>query len=150
MKSGIGSTGVALRFHTQAEYAKLTAAQKSELHEYRTKQEAEGKGRKLSKSTKSGSKSKSEKSDKDSDKKLQKMISAAITKQITESKTAEDNAAEEEQALRSYVVSVIQSETGSPGLALPPKPATKPVQPPTGVTIQSILKRVNKQNEQSS
>ena len=52
------------------------------------------------KDAKSGRKGKP---DKDSDKKLQKMISTVILKMMTGSKTAEDTAAEEEQALWSYM-----------------------------------------------
>lgn len=35
LKPGIRLTGVALHYHTQAEYLKLSAAQKTELHKYR-------------------------------------------------------------------------------------------------------------------
>lgn len=40
VKSGIGSTGVHLRYHTHKEYAQLTSEQKNELREYREKNPA--------------------------------------------------------------------------------------------------------------
>ena len=38
IKSGVGSTGVDLRYHKLDEYKKLSAEQKSELHEWRSNQ----------------------------------------------------------------------------------------------------------------
>ena len=38
MKSGIGLTGVALRYHTDKEYRSLSKAQKQELYEWRVKE----------------------------------------------------------------------------------------------------------------
>jgi hypothetical protein len=42
-KSGIGKTGVHLRYHNGAEYAKLTKEQRSELREWRSKSPGNGK-----------------------------------------------------------------------------------------------------------
>lgn len=44
LKSGVGTTGVALRYHSPKEYAKLSEEQRDELREHRRKSGKDGKG----------------------------------------------------------------------------------------------------------
>ena len=144
VKSGIGSTGVPLRYHTKNEYDKLTPAQKKELHEHRNNRENAGNSRELPKSEKG--KDKKQGGNKNS--KLKKMISAAVAKEVNANATATNDAAEEEKALTSYILSVVQSAQGTnptPSAPLPPAPSQpEPPTAPSTAVIQSILRRATR------
>ena len=146
IKSGQGSTGVELRYHTQSEYKKLTNAQKVELSEYRSKQEKEGKGRHLKKKN---DKDKSKGKSKDVDDKIKRMISAAVSKQLEDNHSKQAKEAEEEVDLKRYILSVVRAAEPSPApdnantSAVVSSATTPPPLPKTNVTIQSILRRAS-------
>jgi hypothetical protein len=141
-KVGTGSTGVALRFHTKAEYAKLSNEQKDELRLHRDKLETDGKGRILSSS--GGGKRQS--NDFDS-KRFKRAVSQAVAKEAKEKeKTVQVSAAEEEK-LRSYLLSLVNgtpttapttTRNASAAVVLPPAP---PADRPPAPTLQSIISR---------
>ena len=138
LKSGIGQTGVELRFYTTPEYMKLSAAQKSELHEHRNKQEAAGKSRKLSKSTGKLHKPIKPKSVSS----LSKADVQKIMKEEMKKKEDDDTAASTEANLDAYILSVVNKQkTASAASTTQSIPLPPPPTPNTAQILQSILKQ---------
>ena len=123
-KPGIGITGVDLRYHSPAEYKKLDKLQKQELFKWRQK-----KGRKNPKSNGgkgTGSLSESK-------------IAAAVAKEMKKLKTVEEADERNEEELKSYILSVVNTAINS-------KPAAAAVEEPiprkTG-NLKAIIGRAN-------
>ena len=68
MKSGVGTSGVSLRYHKRDEYLKLKAEQKKELHEWRVSSSTYKANGKKSRDDKSGKRPKPDRANNDSDK----------------------------------------------------------------------------------
>lgn len=141
MKSGIGKTGVPLRWHTSEEYAKLPRDQRAELSAHRDAQEASGKGRNLSanlparRGGKRGGQPKKPRADRDISAVVAEAVAKEFTKELNKSKKAVEEETEAEQ-LQEYILSVVNSSKKSSTKA----PESTPSIPKTA-TIQSILKR---------
>ena len=136
IKSGIGKTGVALRYHSQSEYKTLTKEQKQELYEWR---------------------SSSEKKDKSKNKKNSSLptteseISALVEKRLTaklrkiEDKKAKEESAKEE--LKAAVISCLSEMKPEEGSSVKKKKTatvsdTQASDSISGSTLQDILRRV--------
>ena len=135
-KSGIGSTGVHLRYHKPAEYDKLSAEQKKELSDWRKSKGTTGE--------KSGKKSKLDRP----------TTIAAFQKQVTEMKKLLDSSKNqnEDAAAKAYIMSLFngglpkaKEEKPSATLASVDKseeiPSDPVIEVPKNVTLASILKR---------
>lgn len=136
-KPRIGKTGVELRFHKHAEYADLSEEQKAELEDHRDRQEAEGKGRHLSKrKARFSNGGRQNPKDVRKTKKFKSMVAAAVAEAIKTKKDKDEGDATADQQLKDYIVSVVQSAA---------KGKTTNITPPTpAVTINSILGRLKK------
>ena len=82
LKSGIGKTGVSLRYHKPTEYAKLNKEQRTELREWRSKQRE------------SGANLADTRTKKPDAKKLRASIQSVLKEMQAEDKKKEDNLAE--------------------------------------------------------
>ena len=102
LKSGVGKTGVALRYHSPKDYAKLTTEQRDELREHRRKN---GKGNAASASAKGNEADKFTRSPK----KLRSHISAVLKQMEEEKEAKQANLAE----IRALLSSVVKSESSS-------------------------------------
>ena len=135
IRTGIGRTGVELRFHKQDEYIKLTDEQKEELREHRDSKEKEGKGRKLSKGK--------NRSSNPSSKRMKALIADAVAKELSEKSEKETAAEDTEKQFREYLISVVK---GTPD----PKKAnanananaSSAAAKPPAVTLSAILGRM--------
>ena len=128
-KTSIGKTGVHLRYHTPAEYDKLTNAQKDELRLWRESKPKKKNGDGKPNSGKNG-KAKSAK----------RQLASVVANEL---KKFAQKAEEEEQAndLQAQIASIVQATMQSQ-LALPPPPSTANPQPPKkSTTLQAILKQ---------
>ena len=148
IKSGIGKTGVPLRFHTYKEYQQLTSDQKVELKEWREQQGT---------SRPKGDKRKSGKLDKkrvsfeqgNSNKKFKKLISEAIASEMSARKQAseEEEVKRENQAAGAYLLSLVQAATKTPTAAAAATTNASAANLQPAVSIQSILKKaINRQD----
>jgi hypothetical protein len=108
-KTGIGSTGVALRYHTNAEYKELPRNQKDELREWRNGQP---KGSGFSgKSGKSGANFSGKSAKKFKTNNTAKAIAAAVEKKVAEKmKSMEKDKADEGEA-EAYIMSIFQKHS---------------------------------------
>ena len=118
-KSGVGVTGVELRYHQKPEYAKLNKAQKAELYQWRMKKD----------------KSKSISS---SDSK----IATAVTKQLKKLAINKSADAAAEKQLKDYILSVVNGDAPIPHKDASIKAAvgTTDKQPVDASAIMPILK----------
>ena len=134
-KSGVGKSGVHLRFHKHAEYQTLNAEQKAELKEWREKEVAAGRG---GKSGGSGGKAKG-KASKTGDKHINSRIDAAVAKKLAAHAKAADDKKSDEAAADSYIVSAFERMIGKKTTL------ASPVQITAGAAIAqkaSILKTI--------
>ena len=106
-KSGVGKSGVHLRFHKHKEYQTLTAEQKSELKEWREKETAAGRGGRTG-----ASQGKSKGKGKDSDKTFNARIDAAVAKKMASIAKASADQKSDEAAADSYIVSAMERLSG--------------------------------------
>jgi hypothetical protein len=141
-KSGLGRTGVSLRFHTKEEYNALSQDQKDELREHRNQREQDGKGRNLAKS-KGKNKPRSPNKSPNDKKRLKTMISEAVAKQIESTMTKNAEHDETEDQMRSYIMSVIQSASVKPETSAKVSATTvaSATLKPPALLLQSILKK---------
>jgi hypothetical protein len=107
-KSGVGKTGVHLRFHKHKEYQQLNPEQKSELKDWREKEVAAGRG-----GAKSVEKGKAK--DKGSEKHINSRIDAAVAKKLAAHAKAADDKKSDEAAADSYIVSAFERMIGKKG-----------------------------------
>ena len=134
LKSGIGKTGVELRYHTYAEYTKLSTEQKKELSEWRGKNgTSDGKGKSGKQSAKKTTNSEPSK------KKIKKMISEVLSSELATAKKQNDEEAATKQAADdgAYLLSLVHAAAGKT-MAQPSVAAATTKPPP--ITLQSILK----------
>ena len=133
IKSGIGSTGVEFRYHTYAEYAKLTTEQKAELHEWRKSNNETGKG----KNNKKDEKNKDRKVSFSDPKKFKKMVSEVVAAELTslDDKKKKEAAEKGDAAMGDYLISLVQADLAKAS----PKANAESKSP--AVTVQSILRR---------
>ena len=112
--SGVGTTGVELRYHTTAEYKLLTQAQRDEVSEYsrnknpnwKGKVKGKGKGKgKGSPSTKRGR----NKGSPPSEKNIKTMISSALAELVKDSSQTEAFA----ETLKTFVSSYVSTQSGT-------------------------------------
>ena len=139
IKSGIGSTGVEFRYHTQSEYKKLSKDQKTELREWRLSNEVEQPPKKTPKIERKGKVTFSDQ------KKFKKMVSEAVVAELTslDEKKAKEEADKEDV---SNLLSLLQAAAlNAPTQATPTvAAATSNTETRTpAVTLQSILKRAS-------
>ena len=143
-KPGIGKSGVHFRYHTKAEYKKLTPDQRKELHEYRLANAdkiAATKSKFQSLMSKKGGGTKSTE-------KKKKDVSQVVAKEVTKQLKAAQDSVDEEELLHNYIMSVVNSATSPPPskkvrIADPPKSSFKPTSPPaTANALQALLSRV--------
>ena len=141
-KTGIGRTGVSLRFHTKDDYNELNPDQKEELREHRNKREHEGKGRNLTK----GKGKTSPKKQTNDHKRLKTMISEAVAKQIESSATKKSQHDETADEMRSYIMSVMKSasETPEPSVKISATAVVPDSPKPPALLLQSILRKTEK------
>ncbi|MFN7880706.1 MAG: hypothetical protein ACK5P1_11940, partial [Sphingobacteriia bacterium] len=130
MKTGIGKTGVHLRFHSHSEYKTLTAAQKAELKEWR-ETTPEGRASVQGGKKKSQSRKKSKKGDKATINAIVQSLLA--TKEKGEKQTKETD--EFNTAVSSAVVRFMEDN-----LVKDDEPKLQPAKNPT--TLQSILRKI--------
>lgn len=100
IKDGIGSTGVELRYYSEAEYSKLTPEQKKELRDYRKDQRGGGKGKKKTKKRKSDA-------DNDGDKISAKKMKGMIASAFAEEREKAAKAAKEKEDQDNEIMSLI-------------------------------------------
>jgi hypothetical protein len=105
-KSGVGKTGVHLRFHKHKEYQGLTPEQKSELKDWREKEIAAGRG------GKSGGSGGKPQGNKGSEKHINSRIDAAVAKKLAAHAKAADDKKSDEAAADSYIVSAFERMIG--------------------------------------
>ena len=107
-KSGVGKSGVHLRFHKHKEYQTLNPEQKSELKEWREEEVAAGRalrrGASPAKKAKGG--------DKSNDKTLEARIDAAVAKKLAANSKATADEATNQAAADNMVVSALQRLSG--------------------------------------
>ena len=139
-KSGIGKTGVPLRFHTREEYRSLTSEQKQELKEYRDQREQDGKSRKLSE------KSPPKSGNQPSKKRLKSLIAAAVAKQMKETAVPPAVEATGDDEIRQYLVSLMQGASTTPTAtaSATTAQASSSASPSPAVVLKSILKNAKK------
>jgi hypothetical protein len=130
MKTGIGKTGVHLRFHSHSEYKTLTAAQKAELKEWR-ETTPEGRASVQGGKKKSQSRKKSKKGDKATINAIVQSLLA--TKEKGEKQTKDTD--EFNTAVSSAVVRFMEDN-----LVKDDEPKLQPAKNPT--TLQSILRKI--------
>lgn len=133
-KPSIGKTGVHLRYHKRDEYRKLTAEQRSELHEWRASLPDGHPSKTNAKGDRQPKKQKKQ------NKYMKKQVSSIVAKSLAPLiELLQDK--EENKKAESYVVSVVEQTLGKHGIGAPPaaetkaKPSTKP-----SVDLKSILK----------
>ena len=113
-KSGIGKTGVHLRFHTTKEYKELTPEQKQELREYRDSREKQGHGRNLKPKDGKGKSIKPD--DIQPRKRLKTMVAEAVAAELKQRSTDPGHASNTsdskptEEQLRQYMVSLLTAD----------------------------------------
>ena len=107
-KSGVGKSGVHLRFHKHNEYQTLNSEQNSELKEWREKEIAAGRG--LRRGASPGKKAKG--GDKSNDKTLNARIDAAVAKKLAANSKATADEATNQAAADNMVVSALQRLSG--------------------------------------
>ena len=134
-KTGIGKTGVSLRFHTPEEYRQLTREQKIELREFRDKREQQGKSRKLRpKSNNSNATSSTRQS-----KRLKSLVAEAVAKHMdTCGESPKENAPPNDDQLRDYLISLMKASHSQKPASTATASSTQ-AQPP--VALRSILRR---------
>ena len=134
IKSGIGKTGVDLRYHKRSKYDKLNSDQRKELHDWRENNPKDA-SKKTNPSHQRGGKSVSF----NNNKKMKSMISSAVAAQLGESSNAPatDDTAQAE-ADRDYLLTLLTANANATATASSASavPTTTPA-----VTLQSILKR---------
>jgi hypothetical protein len=106
-KSGVGKSGVHLRFHKHKEYQQLNAEQKSELKEWREKEIAAGRGGKGG-----GSVAKAKGNSNNNDKHINSRIDAAVAKKLAAHAKAADTKKSDDEAVDSYIVSAFERMIG--------------------------------------
>ena len=147
IKSGIGKTGVEFRYHTKAEYKKLTKEQKTELYEWRLTDDQGGKLNKRQKKGKEGSRVTF-----DDKKQFKKMVSEVVVAELTsmdEKRKAKEKEEKDGAEAGAYLVSLMQAASHkSPPAATNVAATTTETETrtPPAVTLQSILKRARKGN----
>jgi len=135
IKSGIGATGVPLRYHKREEYNKLSPAQKKELHEWR---ESDSTTKKTNPDDK-GKRTSSSGSDSHTTKKMKRLISSAVADELKLRKEAKSDTDQKVED-GAYLLSLVQAHASSTTATTPTAAAATPKSPPA-VTLQSILKR---------
>jgi len=137
-KRGIGKTGVPLRFHTAAEYAKLTREQKVELREFRDKREIQGKSQKL---LNPSNKSKGNYNNRQN-KRLKSMVAEAVAKQLESNEPPNNETTnDDENNLRKYLVSLMQGSESKAPTNPPGNANASSSQARAPVTLRSILRK---------
>jgi uncharacterized protein YciI len=149
IRTGVGkSTGVALRFHTQKEYAALSREEKNELREHRDYLQNQGKSRKLSTSGAS-KKPKGGSGTSISAASIEKMVSSALSKSLKEHAKAETDGADAEKQMKEYILSVVNTSgtgKGKAGAAQVSSAATTPSSVIGPAIIQSILRKAGEKS----
>ena len=145
IKSGVGSTGVDLRYHKMSEYKKLTPEQKSELHEWRKNQPDD-----QQKPAATNGKRKSNNDNKqNNEKRIKQLISSALALERKKVADAANDPSQNEKE-GAYLLSLVQAQANSTQATassatvqiVEPNPEPTPPLPPS-ITLQSILKRVS-------
>ena len=134
LKSGMGATGVNLRYHKIDEYLKLTAEQKKELHVWRESSAGSDKNFKYGKSNKRPA----HRVKSDTNKRMKRMISSAISEEHAKGDVAPDPDASQNAKDGDYLLSLVQAHISST-TATAPSPVAATPKPPA-LTLYSILK----------
>ena len=138
-KLGIGSTGVHLRYHTKAEYAKLNDEQRSELWQYRKSNPDEFDTKKRPRGGKEKGKSPSTRMTK---KQVSKLLAKEVGK-LKEAMTVQAPQADEQYLLSLVDARIAQSRPTTPTPPAPtPSVAATQTPPTTDSSLRSILRRV--------
>lgn len=134
LKSGIGKTGVALRYHTKEEYGKLQPEQKKELKDWRV---STGASDEKGKSKKYKAKSYG---DEPTAKKLKKMISEVLVSETAKAKKQEEEQAAKDDAAAAgaYLLSIVEAQAKDSSKKKPTVGSVTTT--PNLITLQSILK----------
>lgn len=135
-KSGIGRTGVHLRFHEPEDYQKLTTEQRNELRLWR-KQNPDQQGGKNKKKAKGQQTTK-----------LTKEMKAAVVETV-DNRIKVNNEDADEDAIQRYIAALVQADISastSGTAAATPKPAAATPQPTATkqVTLKSLLKQAKR------
>ena len=104
-KSGVGKTGVHLRYHTHAEYQKLSSEERTELREWRESQKE--KGGKTGKTKKQGN-------DVKSGKRLSKTEISAISKQVAKHINTQTDDKDDDEDVDAIIKSLQSSSESEP------------------------------------
>jgi hypothetical protein len=136
VRTGIGRTGVELRFHKKEEYRVLSDEQKAELSAHRDKNEKDGKGRLLSKGTKRNGNGNPNRSAK----RMKAMIAEAVAKEIAEKTESTKDDAETEKQFREYLISVVK---GTPEKTKSREVSSASATKPPAVSLSAIIGRMN-------
>lgn len=132
-KSGTGRTGVALRFHTKSEYAKLTTEQRTELREWRLQNPQASKGKKRN----SGNSQSMTKA-------VDKAISAALAKRQKQEEKDQDDATKWQAAVMSVLQMHDTAKAATPprGGATAAAAAALPPPPSSTKATQALLNKI--------
>ena len=139
-KSGIGRSGVELRYYKSNEYKSLTKDQKSELNEWRKSNSEEGKSPGKNKTNKKSDNSKG------GAKKMKRMLAEAVAKEIKSRDDAKAKEGSENDAtVGAYLLSLVKA-SATPTSTTPTSTGTVAATTAAttttpAVTLQSILRR---------
>ena len=134
-RSGLGKTGVHLRYHTKSEYTKLTSAQKTELREWRSKSKdksSDGKPKKQAEA-----------------KALAAAVDKAIDKRLAATETPpapELNDESTKSELKAYIMSLFPANE-PPAKKVKIGAAVSEPSEAARSTLHSILRRVKKRGD---
>jgi hypothetical protein len=134
-KSGVGKTGVHLRFHKHKEYQTLNNDQKAELKDWREKEVAAGRGGKPG-----GQMTRKKGKDNSSEKHINSRIDAAVARKLAARAQAENDKKSDEAAADSYIVSAFERMIGKK--VVPPAPTRQITAGATNAQKTSILKTI--------
>ena len=146
MKSGVGTSGVSLRYHKRDEYLKLTAEQKKELHKWRDSSSTSKTNGKKSRDDKSAKRPKPDRANNNSDKRLKRLISSVIAAERAKDNPTPTPEPDQNAKDGAYLLSLVQVHSlasAHVGLtnAISLPPPVKATPKPPAVTLKSILKR---------
>ena len=145
LKSGVGTSGVSLRYHKREEYLNLTAEQKKELHEWRDSSSTSNTNVKTPRDAKSPKRPKTDRANNDSDKRLKRLISSAIAAERAKGAPVTTPEPNQDAMDGAYLLSLVQAHSlasahasSTTAVRLPVKAMPKP---PAVTLLQSILRR---------
>ena len=150
LKSGIGKTGVSLRWHNPEEYAKLTAEQRTELWNWRHNQQDSSEG---------GSKKKKRSPVTTTDAEISALVEKKVQAKLKQMQKKQDDENEAKESLKGAIAACLQDMVAE-GEPVQPKTkkvrinevtlgATEAAKTVAGPTLQKILKHIHT-NKKSS